>query len=316
MKGNQKYVIGVDGGGTETVAALSDLNGKILKIGESGPASPRNIGIKKTANNVAISIKKVLPKKKTKIVSTFIGLPAVEEEFKSKKEVIKKELLKYKEISLIFSGKVMIGSDQIVAFRSGSDKKDGVLLIAGTGCVAHGWQGNQEAKASGWGWLADEGSAFWVGQKAYQAVLKDLDGRGSKTLLKELIFQKYKIKEDPNSLNKLIYFKTPVAALSLLSLVCDVAAKSGDKIARNILIEAGKEQALSVNTVIKKLTPAFARKRAGFPLVLVGSMFDSKIFLNSVKKEIKGFAPKVKFIQPKTEPVIGAIKLAIEGLKK
>ena len=160
---NQKYVIGIDGGGTKTVAALSDLSGKILKIGKSGPTSPRNIGIKKTADNVARSIEKVLPKKKAKILSTFIGLPAVEEEFRLKKEIIKKELLRYKKISLIFSGKVIIGSDQIVAFRSGSDRKDGVLLIAGTGCVAHGWRGNQKVKTSGWGWLADEGSAFWVG---------------------------------------------------------------------------------------------------------------------------------------------------------
>lgn len=312
IKVNQKYVIGVDGGATKTIAAISNLNGKILKIGKSGPASPRNIGIKKTADNVARSIKKVLPKKKAKIFSTFIGLPAVEEEFRFKKEIIKKELLRYKEISLIFSGKVMIGSDQIVAFRSGSETKDGVLLIAGTGCVAHGWRGNREVKTSGWGWLADEGSAFWVGQKVYQAVLKDLDGRGSKTLLRKLIFQKHKIKDDPNLLNKLIYSKTPAEILSPLSFICDLVAKKGDKIAEDILVEAGRELALSAKTVIKKLN--FPKSK--FPLVLVGSIFNSKIVLNTVKKEIQKVAPGANFIRPKAEPAISAVKLAIEGLKK
>jgi len=308
---NQKYVIGIDGGGTKTVAALSDLSGKILKIGKSGPTSPRNIGIKKTVDNVAKSIKKVLPKKKAKILSTFIGLPAVEEEFRLKKEIIKKELLRYKKISLIFSGKVIIGSDQIVAFRSGSDRKDGVLLIAGTGCVAHGWRGNQKVKTSGWGWLADEGSAFWVGQKVYQAVLKDLDGRGSKTLLRKLIFQEHKIKEDPNLLNKLIYSKPPTEVLSLLSFICDGASRKRDKIAREILVEAGRELALSAETVIKKLN--FQETR--FPLVLVGSMFNSKIVLDTVKKEVKKFTLGVEFIRPKVEPVIGAVRLAIEQIQ-
>jgi N-acetylglucosamine kinase-like BadF-type ATPase len=49
-------------------------------------------------------------------------------------------------------------------------------------------------KSSGWDWLADEGSAFWVGQKAFQVVFKDLDGRGQKTKIKEIAFRKFKIK--------------------------------------------------------------------------------------------------------------------------
>jgi len=44
-------------------------------------------------------------------------------------------------------------------------------------------------------------------------------------------------------------------------------------------------------------------------------LFKSKIVLNTVKREIKKFAPKVQFIQPNDAPVIGAVKLAIENLK-
>ena len=313
IKKNLQYVIGVDGGGTKTIAALANLNGKILKIGKSGPSNPRNIGIKRATENIAKAIREILKKitKESEILSTFIGLAAVEEEFKFKIKEIEKELLKDKKISPIFKGKVKIGSDQIVAFRSGSNKKDGVLLIAGTGCVAHGWRGTQQVKISGWGWLADEGSAFWVGQKVYQAVLKDLDGRGAQTLLRKLIFQKYKIKEDPNLLNKLIYRQKLVESLSSLSLVCDLAAKKGDKIAREILKEAAKELLISAKTVIKKLK----FKKRKFPLVLIGGMFKSKIVLDTLKKEIRKFAPKVNFIEPKVEPVIGAVKLALEQLK-
>ena len=95
MKGSflKEVVIGVEGGGTKTIAALATLEGKILKLAKTGPSSPRNIGIKKATDNIALVIKKVLKRDK-KIISTFIGLPAVAEEFKVKKKEIKKELFK------------------------------------------------------------------------------------------------------------------------------------------------------------------------------------------------------------------------------
>ena len=290
MVSQNNYVIGVDGGGTKTTAALADLRGKILKIGRAGSSSPRNVGIEKAAMNVAIAIKKVLPKNKGEVLSIFIGLPAVQEEFASKVGEIKKI------ISKKVKGKLTIGSDQLVAFRSGTDKKDGIMLIAGTGSSAHGWRGKRERKASGWGWLADEGSAFWIGQKYYQAALKGLDGRGPKTWLKV-----------PSK----IYSQNFIKEVTRLSALCDMNAKKGDKKAKEIMVETGKELALAAKTVVKELN--FSKEK--FPVVLVGSVWKSKIVLGTFKKEVKKAAPKAEFIQPKIEPVIGAVKLAIESLK-
>lgn len=306
---NRKYVIGVDGGGAKTVAALADLNGEILKIAKIGSSHPRNIGIKKAMDNLTLAIKKVLPKGK-KILSTFLGLPAMEEEYKFKRGVIKKELLKHKEISPIFKGKVIIDSDQLVGFRSGTNCRDGVVLIAGSGCVAHGWRGQKETKVCGWGYLSEMGSAFWVGQRALQETFKDLDGRGSKTLITKFVFQKLKVKTKENLIEK-IYSENPTKIIPSLAILVDNASKKGDIIAKRILVEAGKELALSANTVIRKLN----FQKIKFPLVLIGSMFNSKIILNTVKKEVKKIAPNAVFIRPKVEPVIGAVKLAIEQSK-
>jgi len=302
------YVIGVDGGGTKTSAALADLEGKILKIAQAGPSSPRNVGPKIAAQNIAKSINKVL--KKGKVLSTFIGLAAVEEGPRLKKEV-KKELLKQKEISRIFQGKLKIGSDQIIAFRSGTNEKEGVLLIAGTGCVVHGWHKDKEVHVSGWGWLADEGSAFWVGQRAFQAVLKDLDGRGPRTLITKIVFRELNIKNEQDLMLK-IYSENPVLVIPLFSLFCDKASRKDDRVARNIMTEAGRELVLSLKTAIKKLN--FQRDK--FPLVLVGGMFNSGIVLDIVKREIKDFAPKVKLIQLKQGSLRGAVRLAIEEISK
>ncbi|MFH1423865.1 MAG: BadF/BadG/BcrA/BcrD ATPase family protein [Candidatus Nealsonbacteria bacterium] len=306
-KKNQKYVIGVDGGGTKTAAVLADLNMKILKSAESGPSNLRNVGVRNGVENIAKAIKEVLGKNKGKqILSTFIGIAAVQEEYWQKREEIKKELSRYKAISPIFKGRVIIGSDQIIAFRAENDKKDGVLLIAGTGSVAHGWCKNKESHVCGWGWLADEGSGFWMGQKVFQAVLKDLDGRGPKTLLTRLVFQKLKIKTKEDLLAS-IYSKAPTEIIPSFSAVCDQASKQGDEIAKKIMIEAGRELALAANAAIKKLN----LKNKHFPLVLAGGVFKSEIVFNIIEKEIKKFAPEVCFIRLKKRPVVGAVKLAL-----
>ncbi len=309
--GKKRYVIGVDGGGTKTEAALADLRGKIFKIAKSGPASPRNIGIQKTAQNVAEAIYKVLEGiKNKKILSTFIGLPTVEkEEYKNKKHEIKKEILNNKKIAQIKKGKVIIDSDQKVAFRSGTDQKDGIVLIAGTGCVCRGWRGDKDAKSSGWGWLADEGSGFWVGQKGFQAFYKELDGREKTTLITKLIFKEWKLKSKEDLLKK-VYSKDSIHQVSLVSRIVDKAANKGDKIAKSIMEEAGKELAISAITVIKKLS--FQKQK--FPIVLVGGMFDSKIASKTFIKEVKKIAKKPEFLKPQKKPVIGAVKLAVEQL--
>jgi N-acetylglucosamine kinase-like BadF-type ATPase len=274
---------------------------------KTGPSNLRNVGLQKAVENIASAIKKVSPKK-GKILSIFVGLAAIEEEFKFEKEKIKREIRK----KIKFRGKLEIGSDQIVAFRSGTDEKNGVVLISGTGCVCHGWRNGKQAKTSGWGWLNDEGSGFWIGQRGFQAIFKELDGRGEKTLITKLVFKNWRLKKKEDFLKK-VYGKDSIRQVSLISRIVDEAAKRGDRIARKIMEEAAKELVFSAKKVIEKLN----FKNEEFPVVLIGRVFESEIVLKIVKKEIKKIAPKVKFLIPqiKIEPVVGAVKLAIENLK-
>jgi len=311
QKENQNYVIGVDGGGTKTISALADLNLKILKIAKTGPSNLRNVGIEEAVLNISKAILKVIKGIKEKnILSIFIALAAVEEEFKSEKEKIKREIFKNPKISKALRDDIEIVSDQIAAFRAGTDEKDGLVLIAGTGSVCHGRRGKKEVKTGGWGWANDEGSGFWAGQKGYQAIFKDLDGRGPKTKITKLVFKEWKLKNKEDLMKK-IYGKDSIRNISLISKTVDKASQMGDKVARKILEEAGEELSILAISVIKRLN--FHNKK--FPLVLIGAMFKSKIILNKLKKEIKKLAPRAEFIFPKEEPVIGAIKLAIENLK-
>lgn len=292
--------MGIDGGGTKTDIVLADLRGTIIKKVKAGPASLRNTGIEKSCENILKGIDK-LSEVDGEIVSTFVGFPALQEEYSNRKEHIEDCL--DKEIS----GDVKIGSDQLVAFKSGTESDKGIVVIAGTGGVVRGFNGEKSEKVSGWGYLADEGSAFWVGLKAYRKITKQLDGRGEKTLITEIVFKEWDL-EDGNELNKRIY-KNPIESLPELSIMVDYAQRGGDKIATRILEEAANEIFEGVELVAKKLN------LHQFPLILVGGMFKSGFLEGELSKKIKD-KDKINIIRPENDPVFGAVKLAISNYEE
>ena len=297
----KKLFLGVDGGGTKTDLVLADKSGEISKKITAGPASLRNNGLDKSCENVLKGFKRLLPIE-GQLVSTFVGFPALGEEYWDQKEYIE-EYLK-KEIP----GKLEVGSDQLVAFKSGTDKNCGLVVIAGTGGVVKGFNGENSQKASGWGYFADEGSAFWVGLEAYRRITKELDGRGEKTLITEMIFEDWNLK-DGNELNRKIY-SDPMNSIPKLSIMVDYAQREGDKIATQILEKAADEIFEGVEVVSKKL------KLDQFPLILVGGMFKSGFLKKKLDEKVKKEGKKINIIKPEKEPVFGAVKLAISNYEE
>jgi len=295
---NNDLFIGVDGGGTKTEIWLSDSQGKVISQGLFNSSNLRNVGLDNSVLVVVEGIKKCLGKRK-QVKSVFIALAGIEEEFKSQKKEIEKRIVK---CFPFLKNKVVVGSDQEAAFFSATDEKEGIVVISGTGSVVRGWKKGKDVKSSGWGWLADEGSACWVGQQVYQLWLKQFDGREKKTVLFQEIKRKIKIKT-PEDLNRFVYL-SPVN-LAYLSLIADSAAQKKDKKAQEILIKAGQELSLATLVVIKKLD--FKKK---VPLVLIGGMFNSLIFKKSFKKEIDN--QKVVILTPLQPPVYGALKLSFK----
>lgn len=308
MTQKNNLVVGVDGGGTKSLAALADGQGKILKTAKAGCSNPRNVGIWAAADNIAESIHKIIKGKKNIVVaSTVIGLPAMEEEFKGREQEIIRMLKKHKEIAAIFGGKIKIVSDQLVAFRAGSSGQDGISVIAGTGCAVHGWYGGLQAKANGWGWLADEGSGFWIGQKTFQAILKSLDGRIQDTTLLDLAKKTFNLNNATGLIS--LAYKEPEFYVPQLAAICRQADDLGDANAHAIMKGAGREIALSVVHVYRSL--GFGKQMP--EIVFVGGIFNSSTVIKSVEAELKSSIGPINIIKSEL-PVVGAVKLALESV--
>jgi N-acetylglucosamine kinase-like BadF-type ATPase len=95
--------------------------------------------------------------------------------------------------------------------------------------------------------------------------------------------------------------------LPKLAVLCDEAANRGDKIAREILTQAGKEISLAVRVAAAKL-----RFFEQVPLVLVGGVYKSRWMADTAMNEIERYYPgKFDFVVV-ADPVVGAVRLALE----
>jgi glucosamine kinase len=66
----------------------------------------------------------------------------------------------------------------------------GIVVIAGTGSAALGWDGERFARAGGHGFLlGDDGSAYWIGREAVRAALRFQEQAGGSELIHETVTQ-------------------------------------------------------------------------------------------------------------------------------
>ena len=204
-------------------------------------------------------------------------------------------------------------NDTRIGLAAGSDSKNGVMIICGTGSNCFGVnEEGKEAKVNGWDYiLGDEGSGYEVGTKALRALMKAYDGRGESTLLSKTILEDLNIKNVSELIRwayKDSFSKDRIAAIA--KTVCKTA-EMGDKISKKILKEEADEAIISVKTVVDKL--GLADKE--FDLVFVGNVFKCEKYFKSVlMRKLKSKFTKINFKSLTKKPVEGAIKLALENL--
>ncbi len=302
-----KYVIGVDGGGTKTIALISDFQGRLLSVGFSGPSNYHIVGIENAKKAIAKAISNAISKAKIRNEQAHVacyGLAGLD----SPKDI---RTMKPHLESLNFSKKTIVVHDSHIALMGATAGSPGVIVIAGTGSVAAGIdeKGNY-VRSGGWGpVIGDEGSAFYIAREGIVAALKYYDGRGAPTKLLEAILEELNL-EAPEDIIGFIY--TPVVDFSKIAKLAPLVAKiasEGDTVAQDILRSAGKELAKIAIAVIKRL----GFEERSFPLAIIGGAFKAgEHLIKSFKSEVLKTAPNAVILRPRFPPVVGAIFIALK----
>jgi N-acetylglucosamine kinase-like BadF-type ATPase len=298
------HVLGIDAGGTKTVALLADADGRIVGEGRAGGANLQAHGeleVEKVLHGVidlALAERPVVP------AAVCLGLAGVDREGDG--QVIR-EIMK----RLGFRSHTVIVNDALIALVAGcGGVGPGVVLISGTGSIAYGVSSRGvAARAGGWGSsLGDEGSGYWIGRRALAAVVRDVDGRGPRTELTPLVLAHFALSR-PEQLVAEIYDNVGGRrAIASLGETVERARVKGDPVATEILRDAATELALAASSVVSRLD----MRGEGFPTLLAGGMLKGVPWLAAeVTRHLAEVAPRSVVAPLAVEPAMGAVRLAL-----
>ena len=238
--------LGIDGGGSKTLAVIVDGAGHERGRGVAGSSNHEVVGLEQAVNAIHHAAERAaqaagiaLP-----VASAWLGLSGVDHPGDCERMAPRVSSL---------ARDVRISNDAELAL-SALPRQVGVALIAGTGSIALGRDAaGRTARVGGWGHVfGDEGSGYAIGRAGLQAAARAADGRGPETLLLERILAAWEL-DAPESLLARVYQpfdKTVIAALAPLVLAL---ATEGDEMAQRIEANAAHELSLAVTTVAHAL---------------------------------------------------------------
>ena len=239
--------LGIDGGGSKTLAVVVDADGQEVGRGLAGSANYMAVGLEQAIQNItsAVTIATQQLEKPISIQKAWLGLAGVDRP--DDIALLTPHVQKLaQQVYLTNDAQLNLG-----ALPEGI----GVTLIAGTGSIALGRnQAGAIIRAGGWGHiLGDEGSGYDLGCKALQAVVRAVDGRAPHTLLIDMILKNWQLQSVDGLLAQVYPESNNKSRIAKLADHIFAAAEKGDTIAHQIMQQGAQELALVVQTVSRKL---------------------------------------------------------------
>jgi glucosamine kinase len=275
------YYLGVDGGGSKTLAVIVNEHGEEVGRGLANAANYNTVGLDAAVQHIYTAVEQAMRATGCQLPlrTAWLGLAGID------RQADHDLLLPYlralaEQVRLTNDGELLL---------AGLEKAVGVVLISGTGSIALGRDGcGRRARSGGWGHiLGDEGSGYSIAQQALQAVVRASDGRGPQTALRERILQTWNLRDTDELIGE-VYGEPEKAKIASLSSCVMITARGGDQVAASILQQAARELALAVHAVCLALD--FTRRE--IPLALGGGLLINEAdFCTQVIQQIRHAQP-------------------------
>ncbi len=301
-----RLFLGIEGGGTKSVALLANERGNLLKRVETGPANLRLVTDAQLLRHFRTLAAAFPP-------PAALGVGLAGARHPADFERILRTAAK------VWPGIPCHASNDLeTALAAAGDVKKPaptarVMVLSGTGscCYGHGPAG-QTAKVGGWGHLlGDKGSGYEIGLRALKAVVYYFDREGAWSGLGQSLLRELELNE-PNDLIGWAQ-KAGKAEIAALALTVFEAWQKRDKIAADILEGAAHSLAKDAVACARRL----AKPGAPVQFVLAGSvLLKQPRFARRVARQIRAHWPKATIAPLKLEGAWGAVKLAREHLAK
>lgn len=306
------WVLGLDAGGSRTVALIANERGRVLGRGEAGPGNYHTAGLGPAAEAIRQAARSAIADAglvAQALSAAFFALSGLD-------RLTDRQVLSGAVASLGLNCPIQLEHYAKAALAGATGGRPGVVVIAGTGSVAYGEDAlGNHFRSGGYGpLLGDEGGGYDIGRKAFLAALRAEDGRGPATHLSERLKQRFMLEKMTHLIN-LVYgnpapLQRPEIA-GLAPLVVEVA-QEGDFVAREILRVAGRELGLLGAAVLQALK---WDPNTSVPVAGSGGVFAAgNLLALPMEQVIRSVSPQAEFTQPRHTTTHGAVLLALRQI--
>lgn len=299
-------VIGIDGGGTNTICLLAKADtGEVIGRGTAGPSNIQSVGVDNGLKALGEAVDRAfqaasLPR--ATVGGATLGLAGVD-----RQEGL--DVIHGWTARVGLADKTSVANDATLLLAAGTPDGWGLAVIAGTGSIAFVKSPDGVVgRCGGWGYtLGDEGSAYLIALNALRAACRSHDRCGPPTVMLERFLKRMSLAAPPDLIPAVYRGPWDRAAIAGMAPVVLTAAAEGDAVAVEIIRQQASELAVTAAGAVRNN----GLPTAGLPValaggVLLGSEAYRGFFLAGLRE--RGVEPgPVKLV---SEPAAGAVVLA------
>jgi glucosamine kinase len=327
-----RFVMGIDGGATKTLAAVLDLDERIVSVAEGGPSNEDAVGTKAAVDALLAVADQAMERAGTdrrQLATAVLAVAGTDTEAIARR------------VRATRTDDWIVVNDVVGAWAAATGGEPGVGAISGTGSNVFGvGRGGRTWRVGGWGHLlGDQGSGYWLGVESIRAALAHRDASGPATALTDAAVEFFDV-ASVEALAPLVYAKpltkSEIAAFAVQT--CKLA-EGGDAVAHELYRRGAAQIAAQIAVVIRQTglagnadgnrrdsdgnrgggDRATGSDPAGdadgdaqdFPVGLLGSVFRAgAIFVGPIVEAVHDVAPHARVEVVEMAPVGGSLQLA------
>jgi N-acetylglucosamine kinase-like BadF-type ATPase len=298
------FFIGVDGGGSKTVALVADSDGRVKGRGEAGTSNHHVAGWRGGFQAVLQAVQMAqkeagcLDRPALAVCMGMAGADTKDDHARTASWLKRQGL-----------GRSSLVVNDGALLLAATKQSEGVAVVSGTGSIAWGQSSNgKQARAGGWGHLiGDEGSGYALSIQALRHTVAAADGRVTSDALSKAVLRFYGLKTAQGLLPFVYGPQIAKADIAKLAPVVFKLAARGDAVANALVDDAAASLATLVSCVVRELG---LRKPA---LAFGGSLLvKQKVLRDRLLARLPKRSGLVTLV---TEPAEGALHLAAEASK-
>jgi N-acetylglucosamine kinase-like BadF-type ATPase len=288
-----KLFLGVDGGQSSTTALVGDESGRVVGVGRGGPCN--HVGKAEGREKFLRAVGGCLRAagfERAEFDAACLGFSGGAAD----KEAYVRELIKAK--------RFLVTHDAAIALTGATGGEPGVIAIAGTGSMAFGRnREGKTARAGGWGYVfGDEGGGFDIVRQALRAALREEEGWGPKTALRDALVSSAGATSANDLLHRFYTDEYPRARVAAFAKLVDRIARDGDAVAREILLAGAQQLATLASAVRAQIFDG----KAACGISYLGGVFRSEILLGRYRMLME-LDESNRVAEPEYGPAAGAL---------